>query len=86
MESNVFNCATVNTRSLVSPNRMEEFLLALSTRNFDVVGVSETRLKGSFAQDFMTSNYKFFAHGSDASQHSGTGFFVKFFTFRGETM
>ena len=51
--------------------------MALSTRNFDVVGVSETRLKGSYAKDYLTSSYKFFAHGSDSSQHSGTGFFVK---------
>ena len=67
---------TLNVRSLVSDSKKEELAEAMKCKPYDVIGISETRLKGNGTCDLGDSGYNMHFAGSDRTNFSGTGFLI----------
>ncbi|EYC38488.1 hypothetical protein Y032_0714g1764 [Ancylostoma ceylanicum] len=70
-----FQIATVNVRSIATPERLAEFETSVEKIKFDIIGLSETRMSGAGRMD-LHSGYSLYYSGSDGRTSRGVGFYV----------
>jgi len=67
--SRILNICTYNIRTLVGEDKLEELLSQLEQLNWDIIGLSETRIKGTNYTALKTGHALFTVGKSDVNQH-----------------
>jgi len=73
--SRILNICAYNVRTLVGEDKLEELFSQLKQFNWDIIGLSETRIKGTNYTTLKTGHALFTVGKSDVNQH-GVGFLV----------